>query len=81
MTTHPIAFGGEESGGFGYGMHIPERDGIFSSLLLLEMLAASSYRKISDYLKDRQQAMGPIYYDRIDMSYGQSDKNDYYLVI
>ena len=76
MTTHPIAFGGEESGGFGYGMHIPERDGIFSSLLLLEMLAASSYRKISDYLKDRQQAMGPIYYDRIDMSYGQSDKNE-----
>ena len=40
------------------------------------MLAASSYRKISDYLKDRQQAMGPIYYDRIDMSYGQSDKNE-----
>ncbi|WP_455586074.1 phosphoglucomutase [Bacteroides sp.] len=76
MTAHPIAFGGEESGGFGYGMHIPERDGIFSSLLLLEMLSASPYHKMSDYLEERRKEMGTICYDRIDMAYAQPDKNE-----
>lgn len=76
MTTHSIAFGGEESGGFGYGMHIPERDGIFSSLLLLEMLSASPYCKLSDYLEEKQEEMGVICYDRIDMVYTQPDKNE-----
>lgn len=75
MLREPIAFGGEESGGFGYGMHLPERDGIFSSLLLLEMLSASPYRKISDYLADRQKQTGIINYDRIDMHYDKADKN------
>ena len=76
MVKEQIAFGGEESGGFGFGMHIPERDGIFSSLILLEMLAVSKFRKLSDYLSDRQQAMGNIYYDRIDMHYDKPDKNN-----
>ena len=76
MVKEQIAFGGEESGGFGFGMHIPERDGIFSSLVLLEMLAVSKFRKLSDYLSDRQQAMGDIYYDRIDMHYDKPDKNN-----
>ena len=76
MTTHSIAFGGEESGGFGYGTHIPERDGILSSLLLLEMLSASPYSKLSDYLKEKQEKMGVICYDRIDMVYTQPDKNE-----
>lgn len=76
MIQEKIAFGGEESGGFGFGMHIPERDGIFSSLMLLEMLAVSKFRKLSDYLSDRQQAMGNIFYDRIDMHYDKPDKNN-----
>lgn len=29
--------GGEESGGFGFGMHLPERDGIYADLLLLDL--------------------------------------------
>ncbi|MBP3482855.1 MAG: phosphoglucomutase [Alistipes sp.] len=76
MYEHEIAFGGEESGGFGYGMHIPERDGIFSSLLMLEMLAVSPYRKLSEYLADRRRELGEICYDRIDMHYDREDKND-----
>ena len=71
-----IAFGGEESGGFGYGMHIPERDGIFSSLLLLEMLSSSPHKKMSDYFQEQQKQLGLIYYDRIDLKYDQPNKND-----
>ncbi len=29
--------GGEESGGFGFGMHIPERDGLAAGLFLLDL--------------------------------------------
>ncbi|HJG88177.1 phosphoglucomutase [Barnesiella viscericola] len=76
MIQHEIAFGGEESGGFGYGMHIPERDGVFSSLLLLEMLAVSGYSKLSEYFKMRQSDLGLVHYDRIDLKYDRPDKND-----
>lgn len=76
MVQEKIAFGGEESGGFGFGMHIPERDGVFSSLVLLEMLAVSKFRKLSEYLADRQLVMGNIFYDRIDMHYDKPDKNN-----
>jgi len=76
MVQHEIAFGGEESGGFGYGMHIPERDGIFSSLLLLEMLSSSPYKKLSEYFQEKQKTLGFIYYDRIDLKYDQPNKNE-----
>lgn len=75
MYEHPVAFGGEESGGFGYGVHLPERDGVFSSLLILEMLSVSPYTKLSDYLAARQSVLGEIHYDRIDMHYDAEDKN------
>ena len=29
--------GAEESGGFGFGMHLPERDGVYADLLLLDL--------------------------------------------
>lgn len=76
MLRHNIAFGGEESGGFGYGMHIPERDGIFSSLLLLEMLAVSSCKTLSEYFGKKQPCLGTIYYNRMDLVYGNENKND-----
>lgn len=76
MEAHPIAFGGEESGGFGYGMHLPERDGIFSALLLMEMLAKSGYQKLSDYLVERRSEWGQVCYDRIDYTYSKEDKNE-----
>lgn len=74
MYSRQIAFGGEESGGFGYGIHIPERDGIFSSLLMMEMLAGSGSSVLSEYVKDRQSALGDIFYDRIDMHYDKPDR-------
>ena len=39
MIKNQNAIGGEESGGFGYSYYLPERDGIFSGLLMLEFLA------------------------------------------
>ena len=38
MLRREVLVGGGESGGIGFGMHLPERDALFASLLLLEAL-------------------------------------------
>ena len=68
------AIGCEESGGFGYSFHMPERDGIFSALLFLEMLAKSGYKKLSDFVKAKRERFGMIYYDRIDHKFDRPDR-------
>ncbi len=74
MIDDEIVFGCEESGGYGYGFHIPERDGIFSTLVLLEMLAKSGLKKLSDYVSLKRKQFGIIYYDRIDYHYDKEDR-------
>ena len=41
MNRGEAAAGGEESGGYAFAFHLPERDGVLSALLLLESLAKS----------------------------------------
>lgn len=69
MLTNNIMIGGEESGGFGYCNHIPERDGILSCLLVIEMLAAKQ-QSIRELVAGLRQRFGPFAYGRID-EYGQ----------
>lgn len=76
MIDKNIAFGCEESGGFGYGLHIPERDGILSSLFMIEMLAHSGFNKLSEYVDHKRKEFGNIFYDRIDLKYEKPDKNE-----
>lgn len=76
MINSPIAFGCEESGGFGYGIHIPERDGILSSLFMIEMLAESGFNKLSKYVNHKRKEFGNIFYDRIDLKYEKPDRNE-----
>jgi phosphomannomutase len=76
MVGEDICFGGEESGGFGYGMHIPERDGVFSGLLFLEMLSSSAFTRLSDYVSSKERELGKIYYDRIDATCDRADRTD-----
>jgi len=74
MIKSQIAFGCEESGGFGYGIHIPERDGLISALLMVEMLANSGYHKLSEYVNHKRKEFGQIYYSRIDLTYEKEDR-------
>ena len=76
MIDKKIAFGCEESGGFGYGTHIPERDGILSSLFMIEMLAHSGFNKLSEYVDHKRKEFGNIFYDRIDLKYEKPDRNE-----
>jgi phosphomannomutase len=41
MNRGEVAAGGEESGGYAFAFHLPERDGLLSALVLLESLAAA----------------------------------------
>ena len=68
MLKENILIGGEESGGIGFCGYIPERDGILSSLLLMEMLAYMN-KSIDRIMEDMDEAYGRFCYDRIDMHY------------
>ena len=74
MIKSNVAFGCEESGGFGYGIHMPERDGIISALLIIEMLAESGYKKLSEHISHTRKEFGLIHYSRIDLTYERDDR-------
>ncbi|MFZ3171865.1 MAG: hypothetical protein WA118_07795 [Carboxydocellales bacterium] len=61
-----ILIGGEESGGIGIKHHIPERDGILISLLLLEIMATYQ-QTLGEIIKGLMNEIGFYYYDRIDL--------------
>lgn len=67
MQSSQVLLGGEESGGIGYGNHIPERDALMSALYVLEAVVMSG-QDLSDYYRSLQQKTG-FYsqYDRIDL--------------
>ena len=69
MLEMPVVLGVEESGGFGFGHHIPDRDGIFSAFLFLELLAASGYKKLSDLVRKFRIKHKILHYDRIDYTF------------
>jgi len=66
MMKENILIGGEESGGIGFCGYIPERDGMLSALLLMEML---SYRKksIAAIMSDMDRQYGRFCYSRVDV--------------
>ncbi len=66
MLKEKVAFGGEESGGYGFGFHIPERDGILSGMLIIEMLMLYD-KPITEIIKDLFKEFGEAYYKREDL--------------
>lgn len=73
MRSRDILIGGEEAGGIGFKNYIPERDGILSGLLVLEMMA---YRRASlpKILEKIEKEYGSFYYRRVDIEYPDENK-------
>ncbi len=68
LQSGAVLLGGEESGGIGYGTHIPERDALLSALYVLEAIALSG-EDLSQQYHDLQQQTGyTSAYDRIDLA-------------
>ncbi len=64
-----VIMGGEESGGIGVCFHIPERDGSFSALLVLEYMAKEG-KSLSELVQEMFDEFGPHLYRRIDVRVG-----------
>ena len=65
MLRTDAIMGGEESGGFAFKGHIPERDGILAGLFLLDLMVKMG-KSPSQLLDHIFSLVGPHYYDRID---------------
>lgn len=73
MAEEKILIGGEESGGLGTSLHIPERDGIFNGLLILEMMAARK-KSLKELCDELDEEFGPHRYRRIDAKVTEQQK-------
>jgi phosphomannomutase len=65
MVEVDAMIGGEESGGYAFRGHVPERDGILAGLYFLDMMVRTG-KKPSQLLDLLFAKVGPHYYSRID---------------
>ncbi|MCP4425630.1 MAG: phosphoglucomutase/phosphomannomutase family protein [Chloroflexi bacterium] len=73
MVEVGAMIGGEESGGYAFKGHAPERDGILAGLFLLDMMVKTG-KKPSQLIDLLFEKVGPHYYDRIDSHFEQARK-------
>lgn len=73
MIDNGCSMGGEESGGYAFKGHVPERDGSLSGLLFLEAMIMSG-KKPSELLSDLHTLVGPHTFRRIDISYNAAER-------
>lgn len=67
MLASEVLVGGEESGGVGFGMHLPERDAPFAALLLIEALVEGGVPLGQRIDALQQRCGGAAAYDRLDL--------------
>ncbi len=65
MLETNAMLGGEESGGYAFRGHVPERDGILAGLFILDMMVRLG-QKPSELIGTLFNKVGAHYYDRID---------------
>ncbi|MCJ7764221.1 MAG: phosphoglucomutase/phosphomannomutase family protein [Dehalococcoidales bacterium] len=73
MLARDALIGGEESGGYGYRGHVPERDAILSGLYFLDLMAKTGKTpsQLLDYLYSK---VGPHHYSRLDIEFAGEQK-------
>ena len=73
MITEDVLVGGEESGGIAVKGHIPERDGIWDGLVLIEYLATNGLT-LADLIQNVYDIVGPFAYNRLDLHLKEEQK-------
>lgn len=66
MTKETVLVGGEESGGLAVAGHIPERDGVWNALVILEYMAKTG-KKLTELIDSIYEIVGGFAYDRDDL--------------
>jgi len=73
LETHAM-IGGEESGGYAFHGHVPERDGILAGLYILDMMVKLGKRP-SELVELLFSKVGAHYYERIDVRF-EGDRHE-----
>ena len=73
MRHTDVLVGGEESGGLAVSGHIPERDGIWMGLLIMEFIAKTG-KSIKELISDLYEKVGSFSFDRYDLHIDQETK-------
>ena len=75
MLERDVLIGGEESGGIGTKLHLPERDSASCALLLAEVLAWHG-KSLGEIVRDLHAEFGEHHYGRVDLTLppGQKEK-------
>jgi phosphomannomutase len=68
FLKHNALIGGEESGGYGFRGHVPERDAFPAGLFIIDFMlrTGKTLSQLLDYLYSK---VGPHYYDRADLRF------------
>jgi phosphomannomutase len=75
MLEQNILIGGEESGGIGTSLYLPERDATVSALLLAELMAWHG-KSLGELVRALHAEFGEYHYGRVDLDVkpGQKEK-------
>ncbi len=73
MLEHNAMIGGEESGGYGFRGHVPERDALLAGLCFLDLMVKTE-KTPSQLLKDLYDKAGEHHYDRVDIEFAEAER-------
>jgi len=73
MVNENVLVGGEESGGIAVTGHIPERDGVWVALVLIEAMAKTG-KTIKELIAEVYEIVGAFDYDRYDLHISEEIK-------
>lgn len=73
MVHDDVLVGGEESGGIALKGHIPERDGIWDGLIILEFMAKTG-KSLTELIQEVYEVVGAFSYDRNDLHLTEEKK-------
>jgi phosphomannomutase len=74
MRETDALIAGEESGGFAFRAHLPERDGVLSALYILDLMARRG-KKLPALVEELFAMVGAHYYDRIDITMTPAERD------
>ena len=75
ILKNKVLIGGEESGGISIQGHIPERDGIWTAMILIEYIAKSG-KSIDQLIKEIYKITGSFCFKRNDLKITQTQKDN-----
>lgn len=74
MLKENALIGGEESGGYGFRGHVPERDALLAGLYFIDLMLKTG-KTPSQLLNYLYNIVGPHHYDRMDIKFAEEQRD------